>query len=72
MRLSQGVLARGGYVAAVVEVECLEIRTSSCYFHHTGVCDAAECEVECLKIRTSSCYFHHTGISDVAAAIEDE
>ena len=39
VRLSQGVLARGGDVAAVSEVECLEIRTSSCYFHHTGVSD---------------------------------
>ena len=42
MRLSQGVLARGGDVAWIaIEVECLEIRTSSCYFHHTGICDVA-------------------------------
>ena len=47
MRLSQGVLARGGDVAAVLEVEILEIRTLSCYFQHTGVCDvAALVEVE--------------------------
>ena len=47
MRLSQGVLARGGDLVAAGEVECLEIRTSSCYFQHTGVCDvAAAFEVE--------------------------
>ena len=51
VRLSQGVLARGGDVAAPSEAECLEIRTSSCYFQHTGVCDVvAESEVECLEI----------------------
>ena len=51
VQLSQGVHARGGDVAAAVEVECLEIRTSSCYFQHTGVCDvAAVQEVECLEI----------------------
>ena len=73
MRLSQGVLARGGDFAAVPEVECLEIRTSSCYFHHTGVSDvAAVSEVECLEIQTSSGYFHHAGVCDVPAAIEVE
>ena len=73
MRLSQGVLARGGDVVAATEVECLEIRTSSCYFQHAGVCDVlAVFEVECLEIRTSSCYFRHAGISDVAAACEVE
>ena len=73
VRLSQGILARGGDVAAVFEVECLEIRTSCCYFHHTGVCDVpAVPEVECLEIRTSSCYFHHTGISDLPAVSEVE
>ena len=68
MRLSQGVLARGGDVALIAsEVECLEIQTSSCYFQHTGVCDgAAAIEVECLEIRTSSCYFQHAGVCDVA------
>ena len=51
MRLSQGVLARGGDVAAVHDVECLEIRTSSCYFHHAGVSDVPEVhEDECLEI----------------------
>ena len=51
VRLSQGVLARGDDVVAASEVECLEIRTSSCYFQHTGVCDVvAESEVECLEI----------------------
>ena len=51
-RLLQGVLARGGAVAAVSEVECLEIRTSSCYFQHTGVSEhiAAFPEVECLEV----------------------
>ena len=39
VRLSQDVLARGGDVAAASEVECLEVRTSSCYFGHTGVSD---------------------------------
>ena len=70
VRLSQGVLARGGDVAAVSEVECLEIRTSSCYFQHTGISDVTvpveASEVECLEIRTSSCYFQHAGIGDVA------
>ena len=47
VRLSQGVLARGGDVAAVPEAECLEIRTSSCYFQYAGVSDvAAPVEVE--------------------------
>ena len=47
MRLSQGVPAHGGDVAAVHEVECLEIQTSSGYFHHAGVCDVpAAIEVE--------------------------
>ena len=47
MRLSQGVLARGGDVPAAYEVECLEVRTLSSYFHHAGVRDAAaELEVE--------------------------
>ena len=32
MRLSQGVLARVGDVPAAIEVECLEIQTSSSYF----------------------------------------
>ena len=51
VRLSQGVLARGGDVAAASEVKCLEIQTSSCYFHHAGVCDVvAVCEVKCLEI----------------------
>ena len=46
VRLSQGVVARGGDVG-VSEVECLEIRTSSCYFHQTGVRDVpAAVEVE--------------------------
>ena len=55
VRLSQGVLARGGDVAAAVEVECLEIRTSSCYFHHTGVCDASL--VNFYKFDTQKKYF---------------
>ena len=68
VRLSQGVLARGGDVPAAIELECLEIRTSSCCFHHTGVCDVpAAIEVECLEIRTSSCYFQHAGVCDAAA-----
>ena len=47
VRLSEGVLACGGDVLAAVEAECLEIRTSSCYFHHTGVSDVlAAQEVE--------------------------
>jgi hypothetical protein len=72
-RLSQGVLARGGDVPAESEVECLEIRTSSCYFHHAGICDVlAPFEVECLEIRTSCCYFQHTGVCDPAAASEVE
>ena len=54
------------------EVECLEIRTSSCYFHHAGVGDVpAAIEVECLEFRTSSCYFQHTGVSDSACACSD-
>ena len=72
--MSQGILARGGDVAAAIEVECLEIRTSSCYFHHTGVGDVPALEeVECLEIRTSACYFQHTGVCDsVYVAIEVE
>ena len=51
VRLSQDVLARGGDVAAVCEVECLEVRTSSCYFHHTGIGDVlVVCELECLEV----------------------
>ena len=51
MRLPQGVLARGGDVEDVFEVECLEVWTSSCYFQHAGVSDvAAESEVECLEV----------------------
>ena len=70
MRLSQGVLARGGDFAAAIEVECLEIRTSSSDFQHTSVCDvAAVSEVECLEIRTLSCYFHHAGIGDVVVPL---
>ena len=68
-RLSQGVLARGGDVPAESEAECLEIRTSSCYFQHTGISDVTvpfeASEVECLEIRTSSCYFQHGGVCDV-------
>ena len=72
-RLSQDFLACVGDVLAVHEVECLEIRTSSSYFHHTGVCDSdAAIEVECLEIRTSSCYFRHARIGDVAAVSEVE
>ena len=44
MRLLQGVLARGGDVAAEIEVvECLEIRTSYlvCYFFQIGVGNVA-------------------------------
>ena len=68
MRLPQGVLARGGDVEDVFEVECLEVWTSSCYFQHAGVSDvAAESEVECLEVWTSSCYFHHAGVGDVPA-----
>ena len=70
--MSQGVLARGGDVPAAIEVECLEFRTSSCYFHYAGVCDAAASEVEYLEIRSSSSYIHHTGVCDVAAEIEVE
>ena len=47
VRLSQGALARVSDVPAVSEVECLEIRTSSCYFQQTGVSDVeAAPEVE--------------------------
>ena len=56
-------------VAAVSEVECLEIRTSSPYFSETGASDSlAASEIECLEVRTSSCYFRHTGVGDVLAA----
>ena len=73
VRLSQGVLARVGDIVAACEVENLEVRTSSCYFQHTGVEDVpALPEVECLKIQTSSCYFQHAGVGNVAAASEDE
>ena len=73
VRLSQGVLARGGDAVPVWEVECLEIRTSSCYFQHAGVGDVfAVLEFECLEIRTSSCYFHHAGVSDVPTVWEVE
>ena len=52
VRLSQGVLARGGDVVAASEVEFLEVRTSSSYFQRTGVSDVppAAFEVECLEI----------------------
>ena len=74
VQLSQGVLARGGDIAATtIEVECLEIQTSSSYFQHAGIGDSvAVHEVECLEIRTSSCYFHHTGVGDVPALEEVE
>ena len=74
MQLSQGVFACGGDVAVIaIEVEILEIRTSSCYFHHTDIGDVvAASEAECLEVRTSSCYFQHAGIGDVPAASEVE